>query len=471
MFDASSLDRTARLRRGPNAGATLFLLDVVLSVVAWPVAAWLALPHERSVGVLPAILHPVSAILFLYALGLYRREALLDTRAAMSRAPLAALLSGLVVGVICAPFPMPVGGNADAAMAAAAVLCFTLTGFIARVVVAALRERGTFRRRLLVVGAGARAFDMLHMLRREGRTLGWDIVLAHEPAMGPVDPRLAADPAVAVVPAQGDFLGLASAFGAEQVVVAPDERRGLPMEALLACRTSGFPVTEYLALLEREIGRVDVKRIELGWLLYSDGFVFGPLDRALKRALDVAVSGTILLLALPFLASAAIAVRLQDGGPALYRQRRVTQGGRVFEILKLRTMTVDAEKGGARWAQAGDKRVTAIGRFLRRTRIDELPQLICILRGDMSFVGPRPERPEFIEELAAQIPLFRERHLVKAGLTGWAQINYPYGASVEDARSKLSYDLYYVKNFGILFDLLIIAQTLRVVLFPGKSVR
>lgn len=471
MFDASTLDRTTRLRRGTSAGATLLAFDVVLAALAWPVAAWLAQPYDTVAGWAPMALHPAAAILFLYALGLYRRELLLDTRAALARAPLASLLSGLAVGVACAPLPQPLGGTADAALAAGAVLCFTVTGFAARVALAAMRERGMFRRRLLVVGAGARAFDMLHLLRREGRTLGWDLVFAHELSMGPVDPRLSADPSVAVVPAQGDFLGLATAFGAEQVVVAPDERRGLPMEALLACRTSGFPVTEYLAFLEREIGRVDVKRVELGWLLYSDGFVFGPLDRALKRALDVVVSGAILLLTLPFLAIAALAVRLQDGGPALYRQTRVTQGGRPFEILKLRTMTVDAEKGGARWAQEGDKRVTALGRMLRRTRIDELPQLINVLRGEMSFVGPRPERPEFVEELAAVIPLYRERHLVKAGLTGWAQINYPYGASVEDARSKLSYDLYYVKNFGILFDLLIIAQTLRVVLFPGKMAR
>ena len=471
MFDASQLDRTTQRQPRLSAGRTLLALDAALALLAWPLAAWAALPFDRSPGLLALVLHPLGAILLLYALGLYRREALLATREALTRAPLAALLSGLSVGVLASPFPEPLGGTADAAMAAAAVLCFTLTGFAARLAVSAMRQRGLFKRRLLVVGAGARAFDMLHLLRREGRTLGWEIVLAHEPAMGAVDPRLLGDPTITVVPADGDYLGLAQSFAAEQLVVAPDERRGLPMRALLACRTAGYPVTEYLGFLEREIGRVDVKRIEFGWLLYSGGFTSGPLDRALKRALDVAVSGTVLLLTLPFLLAAAAAVRLQDGGPALYRQRRLTRGGQVFEILKLRTMTVDAEKHGARWAQEGDKRVTALGRFLRRTRIDELPQLLNILAGDMSFVGPRPERPEFVDDLAAQIPLYRERLAVKAGLTGWAQVNYPYGASVEDARSKLSYDLYYVKNFGILFDLLIIAQTLRVVLFPGKSVR
>jgi lipopolysaccharide/colanic/teichoic acid biosynthesis glycosyltransferase len=155
----------------------------------------------------------------------------------------------------------------------------------------------------------------------------------------------------------------------------------------------------------------------------------------------------------------------------LYRQARVTRDGRVFRIMKLRTMRVDAERFGATWAAERDPRITRVGNFLRRTRLDELPQLFNVLRGDMSIVGPRPERPEFTEELAAKLPLYHERHRMRAGLTGWAQVNYPYGASLDDARSKLSYDLYYVKNFGVLFDLLILMQTLRVVLFPGNAVR
>jgi lipopolysaccharide/colanic/teichoic acid biosynthesis glycosyltransferase len=165
------------------------------------------------------------------------------------------------------------------------------------------------------------------------------------------------------------------------------------------------------------------------------------------------------------------AVWLGDRGPVFYRQERVTKGGRRFQILKLRTMRIDAEAAGAVWAAARDSRITRAGRFLRRSRIDELPQLFNILKGDMSLVGPRPERPEFIEGLAEQLPLYRERHAVRSGLTGWAQINYPYGASLDDARSKLSYDLYYVKKHGFFLDLLIIMQTLRVVIWPGAGVR
>ncbi|MGE0416880.1 MAG: exopolysaccharide biosynthesis polyprenyl glycosylphosphotransferase, partial [Acetobacteraceae bacterium] len=277
----------------------------------------------------------------------------------------------------------------------------------------------------------------------------------------------AEDPESRIVSGREDWEAVAREFSADQIVVAADERRGMPMHTLLACRTAGFPVYEYMRFLEKEIGRVDLKRLELSWLLYADGFAFSPVDRAMKRALDILVSAALLLLATPALLAAAIVVKATDSGPVLYRQARVTRQGRVFQILKLRTMTVNSETKGAVWAARHDPRITRVGHFLRRTRLDELPQLINILRGDMSFVGPRPERPEFTRELAAKLPLYDERHIVRAGLTGWAQINYPYGASLDDARSKLSYDLYYVKNFGILFDVLIILQTMRVVLWPS----
>ena len=177
----------------------------------------------------------------------------------------------------------------------------------------------------------------------------------------------------------------------------------------------------------------------------------------------------VLLVTSPLLLGGIMAIRMEGPGELFYQQDRVTQNGRVFRILKLRTMRLDAEAQGAVWAMRKDNRITRAGSFLRRTRIDELPQLINILRGDMSFVGPRPERPMFVADLAAQIPLYHERHVVKAGLTGWAQINYPYGASIDDARSKLSYDLYYVKNFSILFDFVILMQTLREVLWPSGA--
>lgn len=226
-----------------------------------------------------------------------------------------------------------------------------------------------------------------------------------------------------------------------------------------------------MGFLEKEAGRIDIKRLDVDWVLYSDGFSMGLPGRAIKRVSDIFASVLILFFSFPVLLGAMAAVWLEDRGTMFYRQPRVTQGGRTFQILKLRTMRKDSEASGPVWAAVGDARVTRIGRFLRRTRIDELPQLINVLTGDMSLVGPRPERPEFIDKLADALPLYRERHAVPAGLTGWAQINYPYGASLDDARSKLSYDLYYVKKSNFFFDFLIILQTLRVLIWPGCSVR
>jgi sugar transferase (PEP-CTERM system associated) len=254
---------------------------------------------------------------------------------------------------------------------------------------------------------------------------------------------------------------------ADQIVVAPDERRGMALHDLIACKTAGYPVVQYMSFLETEIKRIDVKRLDVSWLLYSDGFSFNMLDRILKRCFDILVSLFLLILSSPFLLLAMLAVWLEDRGPVFYEQTRVTRNMREFKILKLRTMRANAEAQGAVWAAVADNRITFIGQFLRRTRIDEIPQLYNVLKGDMSLVGPRPERPEFTSKLAEQLPLYNERHMVKTGLTGWAQINYPYGASLDDARSKLSYDLYYVKNFSVLLDFLIILQTLRVVLWPS----
>jgi sugar transferase (PEP-CTERM system associated) len=305
------------------------------------------------------------------------------------------------------------------------------------------------------------------MLSKEGVNLQYEIRFLHHPALGEVDPRLAADPAQRIIrPKEFGVLEAARAEGVDQIVVAPDERRGMDLTRLLECKKAGFPVMQYLSFVEKEIRRVDLKRMELGWLLYSEGFHFGLMDRVLKRLFDVAASSVVLLLGLPFLIAAIIAIRWEGPGPVLYWQERVTRDGRRFSIVKLRTMRVDAESQGAVWAAAKDARITRVGAILRRSRIDELPQLLNVLKGEMSFVGPRPERPGFVAKLADQIPLYHERHMVKAGLTGWAQINYPYGASIDDARSKLSYDLYYVKNFSILFDVVILLQTLRVVLWP-----
>jgi sugar transferase (PEP-CTERM system associated) len=260
---------------------------------------------------------------------------------------------------------------------------------------------------------------------------------------------------------------------AEVVVAMDDRRRGFPISELLQCRLSGIDVTELLTFLERETGRVRLDILHPTWMIFGEGFRRDPVRRISARALDLAASLAVLTLSLPVMLLAVIAIKIEEGwrAPVFYRQRRVGLLGREFELLKFRSMRPDAEKDGqARWAVKRDPRVTRVGAFIRTTRIDELPQILCVLRGQMSFVGPRPERPEFVRELAERIPYYVERHCVKPGLTGWAQLCYAYGASEQDALEKLQYDLYYIKNHTLLFDLAIVLQTVEVVCL-GKGAR
>ena len=219
--------------------------------------------------------------------------------------------------------------------------------------------------------------------------------------------------------------------------------------------------------MERETGRVDLDTLNPSWLIFSDGFSSGrALSSVAKRLFDIAASGLLLMLTFPLIALFALLVKLDSRGPAFFRQQRIGLYGQPFTLLKLRSMRTDAEAGGAQWASEDDPRITRLGRFIRKVRIDELPQVWTVLRGRMSFVGPRPEVPQFVEDLENRLPYYAERHMVKPGITGWAQINYPYGASIEDSRRKLEYDLYYAKNYTPFLDLLILLQTLRVVLWP-----
>jgi sugar transferase (PEP-CTERM system associated) len=252
-------------------------------------------------------------------------------------------------------------------------------------------------------------------------------------------------------------------------VLALEERRNaLPLNDLLRIKTTGVHVNDLSSFLERETGRVDLDSLNPSWLIFSEGFSAGRrLSSIGKRLFDIIVSAIILALMGPIILLTALLVKLESKGPAFFRQRRVGLYGQHFEILKLRSMREDAEVGGvAVWAQKDDPRVTRIGSVIRKLRIDELPQAWSVLKGEMSFVGPRPERPQFVADLEARLPYYAERHMVKPGITGWAQINYPYGASIEDARHKLEYDLYYAKNYTPFLDVLILLQTVRVVLWP-----
>jgi sugar transferase (PEP-CTERM system associated) len=459
-------------------GTVLFALDAGLILAAWPVVLYLSRPDVFSLFALGSdareLVYPVLDLLMLFAMGLYRRDAILDTGRSLTRVPLVvgmgatlAILVSLVQSLLMRTSVMP-GGRDQAMLFGLAGLTFAICAFAARLVIDFLVRRHVLRRRLLIVGAGQRAWDLLHMLGREGSSLHDQVTLVHDLSQDGIDPRLLAErPGSIVSPPDFDVVSVARDVDADLIIVAPDERRGMNLERLLECKKAGFPVIQYLSFVEREIRRIDLKRMELGWLVYTDGFTFGTLDRFLKRGFDLTVSSIVLLLTAPLIVGGMLAIRWEGPGSVLYRQERVSLDGKVFSIMKLRTMRVNAEAQGAVWASEKDNRITKAGNFLRRARIDELPQLMNILRGEMSFVGPRPERPIFVKQLAEKIPLYNERHMVKAGLTGWAQINYPYGASIDDARSKLSYDLYYVKNFSILFDFVILLQTLRVVLWPS----
>jgi sugar transferase (PEP-CTERM system associated) len=255
----------------------------------------------------------------------------------------------------------------------------------------------------------------------------------------------------------------------DEIVMAMDDRRQqFPLKELLDCRLKGIDVVELASFLERETGKVYLDILIPSWMIFGDGFRRDFIRRYSERAFDIAASLVLLMLTLPVMLLTMLAIKLEEGvrAPLLYGQPRVGCGGKVFRVMKFRSMRTNAESDGrARWAKANDDRVTRVGRFIRKVRIDELPQLFNVLGGQMSFVGPRPERPEFVGQLSESIPYYDIRHAVKPGITGWAQLCYPYGASEQDALEKLQYDLYYVKNHSLVVDVLILLQTVEVILF------
>jgi sugar transferase (PEP-CTERM system associated) len=252
-----------------------------------------------------------------------------------------------------------------------------------------------------------------------------------------------------------------------EIIIAVRQQRGgvLPLRELLDCRLAGVQVTDLARFFERVHGRVPIKSVKASWLIYGEGFRQSWLRRATKRTFDIVVSLALLVAMAPVMLMVALLVALESGTPVVYRQERVGARGKRFVVLKFRSMRQDAEKEGSpRWASVKDSRTTGVGRLMRQNRLDELPQLLNVLKGEMSFVGPRPERPPFVSMLTEQIPFYAVRHSVKPGITGWAQVRYTYGASIEESSKKLEYDLYYVKNNTLLLDLQILLETVRVVL-------
>jgi len=261
---------------------------------------------------------------------------------------------------------------------------------------------------------------------------------------------------------------IVAANNVDEIIVAVREQRGggVPMDQLLACRIRGIPILDLAGFYERAKSEVPIDSLKASWLVYGHGFVQGRARQIAKRTFDVVSSSMLLLLASPIMLITMLLIKLDSVGPVPYSQERVGLGGKGFMCLKFRSMRTDAEKDGkAVWAQKNDSRVTRVGAFIRKTRIDELPQLFSVLKGEMSMVGPRPERPSFMKELKEVIPFYDVRHSIKPGVTGWAQVRYSYGASVDDARKKHQYDLYYVKNNSLLLDILVLIETVSVVLF------
>ncbi len=281
-----------------------------------------------------------------------------------------------------------------------------------------------------------------------------------------LEPGLAPTPSSAEAPATTTLYDLVTKHRVDVLVVALEDRReGLPTEQLLQCRLAGVSVVEQEALYERITGKIAVQALRPSYLIFNEGFSRQAWNELAKRMLDLACSLVVLLLTWPLMLATAIAVRLDSPGPILFAQERVGRDGHSFTLFKFRSMRADAEQlSGPVWATQDDPRITRSGKFIRRTRLDELPQLFNVLAGHMSMIGPRPERPHFVDELAKKIPYYRQRHIVKPGLTGWAQINYRYGASLEDAIQKLQYDLFYIKNMSLLFDLSILFNTVKIVI-------
>ena len=396
--------------------------------------------------------------LAIIAVGGYSPEALRSIRFGTARLLVAVSLG--VLGISLINFFVP--GAAfwrSVLLYAMAIAMVALVGN--RLLATGMLGSETFRRRILVLGAGERAARLQRLAQAEGS----GFTPLNFVDMGDCSPVVHGAVERAAI---GDLGHFVERIGAREVVLALQERRNaLPLKDLLRVKTKGVPINDFSSFLERETGRVDLDTLNPSWLIFSDGFSAGRrISAAGKRVFDIISSLLILIVGLPLIVIFGAAVKLDSKGPIFFRQRRVGLYGQEFQMVKLRSMRTDAEAGGAKWAEEDDPRITRVGRIIRKLRIDELPQLWSVLKGHMSFVGPRPEVPTFVEELERELPYYAERHEVKPGITGWAQINFPYGASIEDARQKLEYDLYYAKNYTPFLDLLILVQTARVIIWP-----
>ncbi|MEM7503185.1 MAG: TIGR03013 family XrtA/PEP-CTERM system glycosyltransferase [Pseudomonadota bacterium] len=449
----------------------LAIVEVVILCASVYLAALIIFRGDLAQG--EEVLGPLSVralsmsfvvLLSLVAVGLYQFHQRSDYREVSTRVLVALMLSSLVLIAVHALIPA-LSMTAEfwaVAIAIAATLILLVRFYFLNVI-----DENVFRRRTLIYGTGERAKKIAALRRRADRR-GFKIV-GQIPAFDEID----GDDEHPSEENRKTLSDLAVESNAEEIVIAVDDRRGkLPIPELLDRRLRGVEVIDLVGFLERETGKIPIEFVTAGWLIFSEGFRQSKTRRFAKRTRDLVVAVIGLLLLWPVLLAVAVAIKLEDGwrSPVLYRQQRVGYLGVPFSLIKFRSMIVNAEVNGPQWASENDDRITRVGRILRKVRLDELPQIFNVLRGDMSIVGPRPERPEFVQELSEKIPFYAERHTIKPGITGWAQLRYEYGASEDDSAEKLRYDLYYVKNHNLFLDLVIILQTAEIILW-GKGAR
>ncbi len=437
--------------------ALVLFQSLVVGFEIWTIGKALPAPITQ------AVLFALVMLLMMTALGLY--EAYDESfRVTLQRIIVAYGLTLVTLSVVFYVFPQTYVQRGVFAVASV----FALAGeILVRLFFFRVTAAGLPRRRVLVLGNGVEAEQVIRFLNEgaRGRTIQYA-------GLYPVVPERDANGKARTIN-HDHLLRTIRDLNVGEIVIAVREQRGgvLPLRQLLDAKLRGIQVIDLATFYERELGMLYIDHIKASWLIFGEGFSQGLLRDVVKRVFDLFFGLLLLIISLPVQLVAVLAIMIDSGMPILYRQERVGQGGRAFTIIKFRTMVDDAEKDGTpRWAQQGDSRITRVGRFLRFTRIDELPQLFNVLRGDMSFVGPRPERPFFVRHLLEDIPFYDLRHSVKPGITGWSQVRYPYGASVGDSMQKLQYDLYYVKNHSLFLDLLILVDTVQVVLL-GKGAR
>lgn len=444
---------------------TLAISDFVLIAIAtfaaeWLRHEWLGLELETSLqSFLAKILVPVFLSPILLGTGGYQSDSIRDIKVFALRLLVAVSAAGVVLSAFLYFFPILPLWRSILVLSLLLSVVF-IYGFHSMFL--AFAGNKVMGRKVVVVGSGREVEDLKEYAEKATEA-GLNIVAVVNAVNGQLFERKDSEQTLVE-----DFELLLERKNAEIIILANEDYSDLPIDVLISAKLAGIEIKDRLSFFEQVRAYVALSSVRPEWIIFSDGFRGGSgIERSAKRLLDLVVSIIGLVLASPLMLLAALLVAGTSRGPVFYLQERVGLNNRSFQIIKFRSMVANAEKNeNPKWASDKDPRITPVGRFIRRTRIDELPQLINVLKGDMSFVGPRPERPFFVDQLKAEIPYYGERHCVKPGITGWAQIQYPYGASVEDSRRKLEYDLYYIKNFSIFLDVLIILQTVRVILFP-----